>query len=68
MRVAVIGGTGFIGRAVMSKARAMFGWVHADPGEAVRQSVRWHLEHPPKKPDTDFSPDDAALTTARDGA
>ena len=51
-----------------SKARAVFGWVHADPGEAVRQSVRWHLEHPPKEPDTDFSPDDAALATARDGA
>lgn len=47
-----------------SKARAMLGWVHADPAETVRRSVRWHLEHPPADSDADFSADDAALTQA----
>jgi UDP-glucose 4-epimerase len=44
-----------------SKARALFGWVHRDPAEAVPRSVRWHLEHPPEQPDPDFEADDRAL-------
>jgi len=47
-----------------SKAREMLGWVHADPFETVRRSVRWHLEHPPAESDPDFSADDAALAEA----
>ena len=47
-----------------SKARAMLGWVHADPAETVRRSVRWHLEHPPADSADDWSADDAALATA----
>jgi UDP-glucose 4-epimerase len=50
-----------------SKAREMLGWVHADPAETVRRSVRWHLDHPPAEWDPDFSADDAALTSVRDG-
>ena len=50
--------------AVGSKAREMLGWVHADPAETVRRSVRWHLDHPPADPDPDFSADDAALAAA----
>ena len=51
-----------------SKAREAFGWVHGDSSEAVRRSARWHLAHPPTDPDTDFSEDDAALATSRNGA
>jgi UDP-glucose 4-epimerase len=47
-----------------SKARAMLGWVHADPRETVRRSVRWHLDHPPAETDDDFSADDTALAAA----
>lgn len=50
-----------------SKARATFGWVHAEPSRTVPRSVRWHLEHPPAEWDADFSADDAALATAREG-
>ena len=50
-----------------SKAAAMLGWVHADPAETVRRSVRWHLEHPPAESEADFSADDAALATAVQG-
>ncbi len=49
-----------------SKARAMLGWVHADPAEMVSRSVRWHLDHPPAEPDADFSADDAALGAVND--
>ena len=47
-----------------AKALSLLGWVHADPAETVPPSVRWHLEHPPEKPDSDFSADDAALAAA----
>jgi nucleoside-diphosphate-sugar epimerase len=47
-----------------SKARERLGWVHADPSETVRRSVRWHLEHPPAEIDSDFSADDAALAAS----
>jgi len=33
-----------------------------DPDEALRRSVRWHLEHPPAGAVQDFSADDAALS------
>jgi nucleoside-diphosphate-sugar epimerase len=48
------------------KARALLGWVHADPAAGVERSVRWHLAHPPAEPDADFSADDRALATRID--
>lgn len=48
-----------------SKARRLLGWSDSDPMDAVRASVAWHLMHPPPDPDSDFSPDDDALRTAR---
>jgi nucleoside-diphosphate-sugar epimerase len=61
-----LGITAAIGQHLLvnsSKARAMLGWVHADPAETVRRSVRWHLAHPPATPDADFAADDVALAT-----
>ncbi|MBA2530276.1 MAG: NAD-dependent epimerase/dehydratase family protein [Euzebyales bacterium] len=46
------------------RIRAALGWADTDPVEALRASVRWHLDHPPPAPDDDFSADDAALATA----
>jgi nucleoside-diphosphate-sugar epimerase len=44
-----------------SKARERLGWVHADPDDCVRQSVRWHLSNAPTAEIGDFSDDDRAL-------
>jgi nucleoside-diphosphate-sugar epimerase len=46
------------------RARAMLGWTTSDPGETLRATVRWHLDHPPSDPDPDFSADERALETA----
>ena len=46
------------------RARELLGWVHSDPAEAVRRSVRWHLENPPPDQSADFSADDRALAAA----
>jgi nucleoside-diphosphate-sugar epimerase len=42
------------------KAREALGWVHGDPHERVRDSVLWHLAHPPED-DEGFDADDRAL-------
>jgi nucleoside-diphosphate-sugar epimerase len=44
-----------------AKATRALGWRPADPVAGIERSVRWHLEHPPADPDTDFTADDAAL-------
>jgi nucleoside-diphosphate-sugar epimerase len=48
------------------KARRLLGWEESDPDEALRTTVRWHLEHPPRAQteDSDFSGDDVALEKA----
>lgn len=46
-----------------AKANDVLGWVHRDPAECVRESVEWHLQHPPTL-DADFSADDRALALA----
>ena len=46
------------------KAREVLGWVHGDPKGRVRDSVRWHLDHPPADCDQDFSADARALQAA----
>jgi nucleoside-diphosphate-sugar epimerase len=43
------------------RARAMLGWTTSDPAETLHATVRWHLDHPPANPDSDFTPDDRAL-------
>lgn len=43
--------------------RDVLGWEETDRVEALHQSVRWHLDHPPDAPDPDFEPDDTALLT-----
>lgn len=58
---------GAVGQHVLAsgqKAHDVLGWRDSDPQAALRRSVRWHLEHPPKDWETDFSADDAALRTA----
>ena len=44
-----------------SKARQVLGWRETAPEEAVRESVAWHLAHPPADASADFSDDEAAL-------
>jgi nucleoside-diphosphate-sugar epimerase len=51
--------------ASAEKARETLGWVHGDPKERVRDSVRWHLTHPPPDDDHDFDADERALHAAR---
>jgi nucleoside-diphosphate-sugar epimerase len=47
------------------KARSVLGYRDTDPREAVGESVRWHLEHPPEDgADEDFAADDEALAAA----
>jgi len=46
-----------------SKARRRLGYTDTDPDVALRQTVEWHLAHPPAEEDADFSADDAALAT-----
>ena len=43
--------------------RDVLGWEETDRVEALQQSVRWHLDHPPSAPDPGFGPDDIALST-----
>jgi nucleoside-diphosphate-sugar epimerase len=50
--------------ASADKAREALGWVHGDPRERVRDSVRWHLDHPPRDDDQDFDADERALQAA----
>ena len=45
------------------RPRTLLGWTTSDPGETLRKTVRWHLDHPPNDTDTDFSSDDLALAT-----
>jgi nucleoside-diphosphate-sugar epimerase len=47
-----------------SKAAALLGWIHGDPLDGLRRSVRWHLANPPTDPDPGFEADDAALAAA----
>lgn len=47
--------------AESTKAREVLDWKETDPEEAVGNSVRWHLVHPPESPSLDFSDDDRAL-------
>jgi nucleoside-diphosphate-sugar epimerase len=44
-----------------SRATAVLGWQPADPAQRVRESVEWHLAHPPADASADFTEDDAAL-------
>jgi len=56
--------TGALGQHLLtdsSKARSLLGWADRDPGEGVRRSVAWHLEHPPGGDGGDFRADDEAL-------
>jgi nucleoside-diphosphate-sugar epimerase len=46
------------------KAERLLGWRAADPDEALRRSVRWHLAHPPADASTGFDADDKALAEA----
>ncbi|MCA1569080.1 MAG: NAD-dependent epimerase/dehydratase family protein [Chloroflexi bacterium] len=46
-----------------AKAQAVLGWVHRNPTDCVRESVRWHIEHPPSHSDAGFDADDRALAT-----
>ena len=44
-----------------SKARSLLAWRPTPWRDAVRQSVQWHLAHPPAEWSDDFSADDSAL-------
>ncbi|HVL82192.1 MAG TPA: NAD-dependent epimerase/dehydratase family protein [Actinomycetota bacterium] len=59
-----MGMTGAIAQHLLAssdKARTVLGWSHTDPREALRETVRWHLDNPPPQSDPDFSADDEAL-------
>ena len=47
-----------------AKAQAVLGWVHRNAAECVRESVGWHMRHPPSGSDADFDCDDHALALA----
>jgi nucleoside-diphosphate-sugar epimerase len=47
-----------------SRATEVLGWQPADPTRRVRESVEWHLAHPPADASADFTDDDAALAAA----
>ncbi|OLC23118.1 MAG: hypothetical protein AUG06_02995 [Actinobacteria bacterium 13_1_20CM_2_65_11] len=49
--------------ASAQRARTLLSWTTTDPGQTLRATVRWHLDHPPADQDTDFSSDDLALAT-----
>ncbi len=51
-------------RASSAKATERLGWQPTDLDEAIRRSVRWHLDNAPAQPDGDFSKDEEALMTA----
>jgi nucleoside-diphosphate-sugar epimerase len=44
-----------------TKARHELGYQDTDRDEAVRQSVHWHVAHPPEESAADFGADDRAL-------
>jgi nucleoside-diphosphate-sugar epimerase len=46
------------------KARRVLGFTDTDPLEALRETVAWHLEHPPQVADPGFDDDDVALALA----
>src|SRR5256886_2625795 len=50
--------------ASAAKARRLLGWSTSDPVETLGTTVRWHLQNPPAKSDTDFTADDRALEAA----
>jgi nucleoside-diphosphate-sugar epimerase len=50
--------------ASSAKANDVLQWVHRNPAQCVRESVRWHLRHPPATSDADFDADDRALALA----
>jgi nucleoside-diphosphate-sugar epimerase len=59
--------TGTLSQHIMAsarKARTVLGWKTSDPEQTLRTTVRWHLDHPPASPDSDFSADDRALDGA----
>lgn len=46
------------------KARNVLGFADTDPREALRVSVKWHLDDPPQGDDGTFDADDEALSAA----
>ena len=50
--------------ASAARARRLLGWSTSDPVETLGTTVRWHLQNPPAKADTDFTADDRALEAA----
>jgi len=50
--------------ASSERARRAFGYEDGDPEELVRDSVSWHLAHPPERPDPGFADDEQALAAA----
>ena len=50
--------------ASAARARRLLGWSTSDPVETLGTTVRWHLQNPPTKGDTDFTADDRALEAA----
>ncbi|HEX3816272.1 MAG TPA: hypothetical protein VHX59_25815 [Mycobacteriales bacterium] len=75
MRIIILGGTKFVGRAIASalvdrgdsaKAHQLLGW--QGTGEALERSVRWHLDNPPQEWDHDFAADDKALVAVENAA
>lgn len=46
-----------------TKARRLLNWTDTDPDDALRRSVRWHLDHPPPAGTDEFMADDRALAT-----
>jgi nucleoside-diphosphate-sugar epimerase len=44
-------------------ARRLLGWTTSDPGDTLRTTVRWHLDHPPADANMDFGADDLALAS-----
>lgn len=71
MRIVVLGGTRFIGRALLvdpARARERLGWSHAEPLDGIRRSVAWHFAHPPEQGEADFAADDRALAAVRAAA
>lgn len=47
------------------KLSRTLGWEPEEPAGAIARSVTWHLAHPPRTADADFSADDRALAAAR---
>ncbi len=47
-----------------SKARRALGWSDTEGAQALGESVKWHLAHPPAESSDDFTADDEALDSA----